>query len=58
MKLICRHHVIYECADCGGCALEVNLSKIKDPAKRAATRLEGALPEADREDEEGRCEGS
>lgn len=38
MKLICRHHVIYECADCGGCALEVNLSKIKDPAKRAATR--------------------
>jgi len=38
MKLICRHHVISECADCGGCALEVNLSKIKDPAKRAATR--------------------
>lgn len=38
MKLICRKHVIWECADCGGCALEVNLAKIKDPKKRAVIR--------------------
>lgn len=38
MKIICRHHVIYECADCGGCELEVKLARIKDPVVRAATR--------------------
>jgi hypothetical protein len=38
VKLICRRHVIHECADCGGCELEVKLSRIKDPDKRAATR--------------------